>query len=65
MIESTDSELLRSGVANADDVVAIVAGTRMATPGSTNFIRLHRIRPLREAGRRSARTTKTTTKDTD
>jgi hypothetical protein len=38
--------------------VAIVAGVRMITPGATNFIRLHRIRPLdgerqRRAGKKN------------
>ena len=29
-----------------DDIVGIVGGTRMVLHGSTNFIRLHRIRPV-------------------
>jgi len=45
----------RARVAGTNDIVAIVAGTRMATAGSTNFIRLHRIRPLHEAGGKAQR----------
>jgi pyruvate kinase len=54
MIDLTEAQLRRAKVVNTDDVVAIVAGTRMVTAGSTNFIRLHRIRPEGEAGGRSA-----------
>ena len=63
MVETAEAELRRAKVAATDDVVAVVAGTRMVMAGSTNFIRLHRIRPLEETGRRVARAKKTTTKD--
>jgi hypothetical protein len=53
--------LRRSKVAATDDVVAIVAGTRMVTAGSTNFIRLHRIRPVSETSGSNPK--KTTPKD--
>jgi pyruvate kinase len=46
MVQTAEAELRRAQVAAVDDVVAIVAGTRMVTAGSTNFIRLHRICPL-------------------
>jgi pyruvate kinase len=62
MVVIAEEELRRAKVATTDDVVAIVAGTRMVIAGSTNFIRLHRIRPLDDAGRRTARAKKTTTK---
>ncbi len=48
MVHTAEAELQRAKVAAADDVVAIVAGTRMVTAGSTNFIRLHRICPLKQ-----------------
>jgi len=60
MIDATEAELRRAKVVTTDDVVAIVAGTRMVTAGSTNFIRLHRIRPLSETSSQAARTKKTT-----
>ena len=56
MIDATEAQLRRAEVVTTDDVVAIVAGTRMVTPGSTNFIRLHRIRPLGETSSRSRKT---------
>jgi pyruvate kinase len=65
MIDAAEAELRRTKVANTDDVVAIVAGTRMVTAGSTNFIRLHRIRPLDKASGRKSKSKKTTTKDTE
>jgi pyruvate kinase len=49
MVEAAEVELRRAKVAGDNDIVAIVAGTRLATAGSTNFIRLHRIRPLHKA----------------
>jgi pyruvate kinase len=49
MVQTAERELLRTGVAAKDDIIAVVAGTRMGT-GSTNFIRLHRMR----RGRRQA-----------
>jgi pyruvate kinase len=63
MIDAAEAELRRAKVVQTDDIVAIVAGTRMGTTGSTNFIRLHRIRPARQTGRRPARPKKSTTKD--
>ena len=45
MIVLTEAQLRRAKVVNINDVVAIVGGTRMVITGSTNFIRLHRIRP--------------------
>jgi pyruvate kinase len=51
MIDATEAGLRKAGVVSTDDVVAIVAGTRMVTAGSTNFIRLHRIRPTGKADR--------------
>jgi pyruvate kinase len=60
MINATEAELRRAKVVSTDDVVAIVAGTRTATAGSTNFIRLHRIRPENETSGQAARTKKTT-----
>jgi pyruvate kinase len=56
MIQAAESELRRAGVAHAEDIVAIVAGTRLGATGSTNFIRLHRIRPERSSRPRAART---------
>jgi pyruvate kinase len=64
MIDAAEAELLRAGVVSADDIVAIVAGTRMARAGSTNFIRLHRIRRSGKAGGGKTRARKSTTKDT-
>jgi pyruvate kinase len=51
MVDTAEAELRHAHVAHTDDIVAIVAGTCMGTTGSTNFIRLHRVRPLsRNAG---------------
>ena len=55
MVQAAESELRRAKVAGVDDVVAIVAGTRMVTAGSTNFIRLHRIGLLHKASGRPAK----------
>ncbi len=55
MVEAAEAELRRAKVAGTNDVVAIVAGTRMATTGSTNFIRLHQIRPLGDASGQGSR----------
>lgn len=63
MIVATETELRRAKVVSTDDIVAIVGGTRMVLQGSTNFIRLHRIRPLGEAGGKAARLKKTKAKD--
>jgi pyruvate kinase len=62
MIVATEAELRRAEVANTEDVVAIVGGTRMVLEGSTNFIRLHRIRPVSVTGSRAAKAKKTTKK---
>jgi pyruvate kinase len=43
MVRNADDELKKRGVVKPGDVMAIVAGTQ-ATSGSTNFIRLHRVR---------------------
>jgi len=58
MIAVTEAELRRAKVVSTDDVVAIVAGTRMVTAGSTNFIRLHRIRPVSGTSGRTAKVKK-------
>ncbi len=44
MVQKAEAWLRRKGVVAAEDVIAIVAGTS-ATTGSTDFIRLHRIKP--------------------
>jgi pyruvate kinase len=54
MIDATEVHLRRAKVVDTDDVVAIVAGT-LGTAGSTNFIRLHRIRPDGASSSRIAR----------
>jgi len=64
MIQAAESELRRAGVAQADDIVAIVAGTRLGVAGATNFIRLHRIRPERTSRRRAAQPRNSSAKDT-
>ncbi len=43
MVQNADDELKKRGVVRPGDVMAIVAGTQ-STSGSTNFIRLHRVR---------------------
>lgn len=43
MVQNADDELKKRGVVRPGDVMAIVAGTQ-STTGSTNFIRLHRVR---------------------
>ncbi len=55
MVKTAEAELQRAEVASVDDIVAIVAGTRTVTAGSTNFIRLHRICPPDRASGRHAR----------
>jgi pyruvate kinase len=55
MIDAAEAELRRAKVAHTNDIVAIVAGTRMGATGSTNFIRLHRIRPVSLARPASAK----------
>ena len=63
MIGAAEGELLRAGVVSVGDIVAIVAGTRMARAGSTNFIRLHRIRRAGKTANGKTRTKKSTTKE--
>ena len=63
MVDAAEAELRRAKVAATGDVVAIVAGTRMVTAGSTDFIRLHRIRPPHGPGHRAAGAKKSTAKD--
>jgi pyruvate kinase len=63
MLKAVEVELRRDKVAATDDIVAIVAGTRMLTAGSTNFIRLHRIGSLNENSLRAHRQKKTKPKD--
>jgi pyruvate kinase len=63
MIDAAEVELRRAKVAHTDDIVALVAGTRMGATGSTNFIRLHRIRPENQTSPRPARPRKTTPKE--
>jgi pyruvate kinase len=62
MVQAAEVELRRAKVVSVDEVVAIVAGTRMVTAGSTNFIRLHRICPLNQASNKTPRPKKTKTK---
>jgi pyruvate kinase len=63
MIDAADAELRRAKVATTGDVVAIVAGTRMVTAGSTNFIRVHRLCPISETSERIVEVKKITPKD--
>ena len=63
MVDAAEAELRHAKVAATGDVVAIVAGTRMVTAGSTDFIRLHRIRPPQGPGHRAAGAKKSTAKD--
>jgi pyruvate kinase len=63
MIDVAEAELRRAHVAHTGDVVAIVAGTRMGATGSTNFIRLHRVRPLSQSGGRATRAKKSIQED--
>jgi pyruvate kinase len=66
MIDATEAELRRAKVVATDDIVGIVGGTRMVLEGSTNFIRLHRIRPISDTTRRAAKPKKpSTTKGTE
>ncbi|HZU42904.1 MAG TPA: pyruvate kinase alpha/beta domain-containing protein, partial [Terriglobales bacterium] len=44
MVREAERELMRRGVVKPGDVVAVAAGTRMAS-GSTNFLRLHVVTP--------------------
>jgi pyruvate kinase len=63
MVDTAEAELRRAHVVHTDDIVAIVAGTCMGTTGSTNFIRLHRIRPSRQSGGLAPRAKKSTAKE--
>jgi pyruvate kinase len=63
MIDATEAELRRTNVVTTNDIVAIVGGTRMVLQGSTNFIRLHRIRPVGETSDQAEKPKKTTAKD--
>ncbi len=49
MVHNADEHLQKLGVVKPGDVVAIVAGTQ-STSGSTNFIRLHRVREIPHTG---------------
>ena len=57
MVRNADDELKRHGVVKPGDVMGIVAGTQSSS-GSTNFIRLHRVRETsphhHEAGDKTA-----------
>jgi pyruvate kinase len=63
MVDTAEAELRRAHVVHTDDIVAIVAGTRTGASGSTDFIRLHRIRPLHPTGGRPPRAKKSTAKE--
>jgi pyruvate kinase len=63
MVYTAEAELRRAHVVHTDDIVAIVAGTCMGASGSTNFIRLHRIRPLTKTGGRAPKPKKSTAKE--
>lgn len=43
MVRQVESELLDMGVYQKGDKIVIVAGSPPGTPGSTNFLRVHRI----------------------
>ena len=49
MVREAERELLRRGAIKPGDVMAVAAGTRMAS-GSTNFFRLHVVTPDAAAG---------------
>ncbi len=63
MIQATEAELRRTAVVTTNDIVGIVGGTRMVLQGSTNFIRLHRIRPDGGSSVPTAKKKKTRAKD--
>ena len=44
MLTTAEQELLRTGRLHPGDVLGVVAGTQMST-GSTNFMRLYRVKP--------------------
>ena len=44
MVNAAEHELLRMGQLKEGEVLGVVAGTQMAS-GSTNFMRLHTVRP--------------------
>jgi len=56
MLYAAENELLRQGRIKAGDVLAVVAGTQMAS-GSTNFMRLHQVgaQAARKDSRRRSR----------
>ena len=61
MVRAAETELVRQGRVSAGDVLAVVAGTQMAS-GSTNFMRLHVVTtksPRTRAARRRSRPAKT------
>ncbi|HVJ06251.1 MAG TPA: pyruvate kinase [Candidatus Saccharimonadales bacterium] len=63
MIQATEAELRRTAVVTTNDIVGIVGGTRMVLQGSTNFMRLHRIRPDGVSSVPTAKKKKTRAKD--
>jgi pyruvate kinase len=56
MVQNADDELKKRGVVRPGDVMAIVAGTQ-STSGSTNFIRLHRVRETSPLPEKQEKTT--------
>jgi pyruvate kinase len=61
MVRAAETELVRQGRVSAGDVLAVVAGTQMAS-GSTNFMRLHVVTtkpPRKRASGRRSRPAKT------
>ncbi len=51
LADLTEKRLLEEGFVHRGDVVGIVAGTPLGSPGTTNFIKLHVIarKPLRQS----------------
>jgi len=43
MTEQIDHELVKTGVAEIDDLVIMVAGSPPGVPGSTNMLKIHRL----------------------
>ena len=62
MLITAERELLRLGVAAPGSVIGLVAGTRMASPGFTNLMRLHVVEdpPNAGSGKRRRRSPKST-----
>lgn len=54
MVVISEEHLIRAGLLKAGDVLGVVAGTRQ-TAGSTNFMRLHTVRPEQVAATRRAK----------